>query len=223
MGVIFKNRKEAGVLLGKELLKIGITKYKNVVIVALPRGGVPVAFEIAKLLNSHMDVLFARKLGLPHNQEIAMGAITEDDTLFLDERLIRIYSISLRTVEKIIAREKKTIEKRKIDYRDICNKKEVKGKIVILVDDGLATGATMFAAVQSLRKELPLKIIIAVPVSPLETYNKLKKYADKIISLNIPEPFYGVGGCYLDFPQVSDEEVCNLLAQCENKNKENIL
>lgn len=220
MDRIFKDRKEAGILLGQALLKKGFSTQDNIVVIGLPRGGVPIAFEIANLLNSSLDVLFVRKLGLPFHEEVAMGAITEDGALFLDQDLIRMYLISSSTIEKIITHEKEVMVKRKIMYRQICQKKEVKGKTVILADDGLATGATMFAAIKSLRKENPKKIVVAVPVSPIETYHKLKNCADDVVCLNTPEPFFGVGGSYLSFPQVDDKEVYNFLEQGEKKKKE---
>jgi len=207
--VLFKDRVDAGKKLAKEL-----SKYANrsdVLILALPRGGVPVAFEVAKELNVEMDIFIVRKLGVPGNEELAMGAIASDDIRVLNEDVVSSFHIPDRIIAVVAANELREIERRERAYRKNRPKPEIEGKTVILIDDGLATGATMRAAVEAIKSKSPAKIIVAVPTAAADTCLFFKEKVDEIICVATPEPFYGVGAWYGDFSQTTDEEVCELL------------
>jgi predicted phosphoribosyltransferase len=206
---IFKNRMDAGRKLAGELSEYA--NRRDVILLALPRGGVPVAYEIAKQLNVPMDIFLVRKLGVPGNKELAMGAIASEDTRVLNQDIIRSFGISDRTISKVAADERGELQRRERLYRGDRKRPEIKGRTVILIDDGLATGATMLAAVKALRSKTPSKIVIAVPVASLDTCRTFEREVDDIICGATPEPFYGVGAWYEDFRQVSDEEVCDML------------
>jgi predicted phosphoribosyltransferase len=206
---LFKDRADAGKKLVKEL-----SKYANrsdVLILALPRGGVPVAFEVAKELNVEMDIFIVRKLGVPGNEELAMGAIASDNIRVLNEDVVSSYQISEKTIDIVAVREIRELERRESAYRGNRPKPEIKGKTVILIDDGLATGATMRAAVAALKTKNPAKIVVAVPTAAADTCMFFKEKVDEIICVATPEPFYGVGAWYDDFSQTTDKEVCDLL------------
>ena len=214
MMAIFKDRVDAGKQLAKEL-----SKYSNrpdVLVLALPRGGVPVAFEVAKELNVKMDIFIVRKLGVPGNEELAMGAIASDDIRVLNEDIIRSYQIPDRVIAIVAANELRELERREHRYRGGRPKPNMKDMIVILIDDGLATGATMHAAVEALKTKHPAKLIVAVPTASPDICRFFKKIVDEMICITTPEPFYAVGAWYEDFSQTTDEEVCKLLEEVQS-------
>ena len=205
----FKDRVDAGKKLAKEL-----SNYANrsdVLILALPRGGVPVAFEVAKELNVKMDVFIVRKLGVPGNEELAMGAIASDNIIVLNEDVVRSYHISKQVIDAVATRELRELERREHTYRRSRPKPNINGSTVILIDDGLATGATMRAAAAAVKTKNPTKIVIAVPTGAPDTCRSFEGKVDEVICAVTPEPFYGVGAWYEDFSQTTDEEVCELL------------
>lgn len=211
---LFENRVDAGKKLAKEL-----SEYANrpdVLILALPRGGVPVAFEVAKELNLDMDIFLVRKLGVPGNEELAMGAIASEDIRVLNEDIISSFQIPDRVVATVAANELRELQRRERAYRGDRPKPDINGKTVILIDDGLATGATMRAAVEALKIKNPAKIVVAVPTAAADTCMFFKEKVDEIICVATPEPFYGVGAWYGDFSQTTDEEVCKLLDEASS-------
>jgi len=216
--MMFRDRKHAGELLGQRLSEV-IGKYNRtddgkplpVVVLGLPRGGVPVAKEVAKALNAPLDILVVRKLGVPGQEELAMGAVASGDAEFLNTNLIESLRIEQAKVDKIRKQQKTEIIKRERLFMRGRPHLNVAGACIVLVDDGLATGATMKAAVQALRGKNPAKIVVAVPVSPADTLREMRGMADHVICLTQPELFYGVGGSYHVFAQTSDEEVVSIL------------
>ncbi|MGR6034054.1 MAG: phosphoribosyltransferase [Candidatus Nitrosoglobus sp.] len=211
MQLPFKNRIEAGRLLAEELKSYA--NRTDVLVLALPRGGLPVAFEVAQALGAPLDLMLVRKLGVPRQEELAMGAIAAGGTKVLNQDLVKSLNISDAALEAVISKEKRELERREHTYRGDRPVPEVGNRCVILIDDGLATGATMKAAVLALRQQQPAQIIIGVPVAPPDTVEELRKEADEIICLATPEPFYAIGTWYVDFSQTSDEEVRTLLAR----------
>jgi len=206
---LFTDRVDAGKKLAKEL-----SKYANrsdVLILALPRGGVPVAFEVAKELNVKMDVFIVRKLGVPGNEELAMGAISSDNIRVLNEDIVRSFQIPERVINMVAENELKELERRERTYRGDSPKPVISGSIVILIDDGLATGATMRAAASAIKTKNPAKIVVAVPTGARDTCELFGREVDEVICIATPEPFYGVGAWYGNFSQTTDEEVCELL------------
>jgi len=210
--MLFKDRIQAGQKLAEKLLEY---KDKDVIILAIPRGGVVVAYEIAKVLNAPLDLIIPRKIGAPYQPELAIGAVTQDGTIILNEDIISYLPIPENYIEAEAERQKKEIERRLIKYRGSAIEPKLENKIVIIVDDGIATGATMLAAIASIRKKKPLKIIAAIPVAPPESLEKIKEYADEIVCLQTPEPFFAIGQFYERFEQLEDEEVIDIL----NKSK----
>jgi putative phosphoribosyl transferase len=208
-GMIFKNRQQAGQLLARELM--GYENDPNAVVLGLPRGGIPVAYEVAKALKVPLDVLLVRKLGVPGEEELAMGALAFGGTVYLNKDVIRQFAITESQIQEAIRREEHVLEHRNVNYRRQQKEFDVAQKIVILVDDGLATGATMQAAIALLHLLKPQKIIVAVPVAPESTCEEIKHEVNQLICLYSPQIFYGVGSWYADFTQTSDEEVCRLL------------
>jgi putative phosphoribosyl transferase len=205
------NRTDAGRALG-----VALKAYQgrnDLLVLALPRGGVPVASQIAAALNAPLDLLVVRKLGTPGHEELAMGAIASGGVRVLNRDVVRARDIGDRVIENAVARELREVERRETAYRGERVRPAVEGKCVIVVDDGLATGATMRAAVAALRLQKPSRIVVAVPVAPVETVTLLEREADEVVCLETPEPFWAIGQWYDDFPQVSDEEVRTLLAQ----------
>ena len=206
---LYKDRVDAGKRLAKEL-----SKYANrsdVLILALPRGGVPVAFEVAKELNVKMDVFIVRKLGVPGNEELAMGAISSDNIRVLNEDVVRSFQIPERVINMVAENELRELERRERAYRGDRPKPEISGSTVILIDDGLATGATMRAAAAAIKIKNPAKIVVAVPTGAPDTCELFRREVDEVICVATPEPFYGVGAWYGNFSQTTDEEVCDLL------------
>lgn len=208
----FRNRSEAGRFLAQKLEKY--TNNPNVVVLALPRGGVPVAYEVAKALKAPLDIFVVRKLGVPGYDELAMGAIATGGTRILNSRVLDNLDISDEAIETVVAREQRELERRERLYRGTRPALSVRGRTVIIVDDGMATGSTVRAAVRALSQQNPEKIIVAVPVGARETCESFAREVDKMCVCAItPEPFDGVGLWYRDFNQTSDEEVRQLLAR----------
>ncbi len=214
--MLFKDRIQAGQKLAEKLLEY---KDKNVIILAIPRGGVVVAYEIAKVLNAPLDLIIPRKIGAPYQPELAIGAITQDGTIILNEDIVSYLPIPENYIKNEAERQKKEIERRLIKYRGNAIEPNLENKIVIIVDDGIATGATMLAAIASIRKKKPSKIVVAIPVAPPESLEKIKEYADEIICLQTPEPFFAIGQFYERFEQLEDEEVINILNKIRKKIK----
>ena len=208
--VAFRDRREAGRVLAEKLSSCAGNP--NVVVLALPRGGVPVGFEIAQALGAPLDVFLVRKLGVPGHEELAMGAIASGDARFLDTEIVRAYRVSDQDVARVTAVERRELARREIAYRGDHPPLDLRGRTIILVDDGLATGSSMRAALAALRPLSPERIIVAVPVAPRSTVRDLEALADEIVCVATPEPFYAVGMFYEDFGQTSDEEVREFLA-----------
>jgi predicted phosphoribosyltransferase len=207
----FQNRRQAGRLLAAQLRRFA--KRRDVVVLALPRGGVPVAYEVAGALEAPLDVFTVRKLGVPGHEELAMGAIGSGGACALNYGVIDSLHISHDEVVQVAERERRELERREHLYRDSRPYPKVEGNIVILVDDGLATGASMLVAVDALRRQHPTEIVVAVPVAPPDTCTELREHADAVIAYQTPERFYGVGAWYQDFSQVTDAEVRALLSR----------
>ena len=207
----YRNRREAGRRLGAELKDYaGRT---DVVVLGLPRGGVPVAYEVARALGAPLDVFVVRKLGLPMHPEFAMGAIASGGGQVIDRDVVRRFGVTEAQLDAVIAREERELARREHRFRDNRPPGDVQGKTVILVDDGLATGATMAAAAAALRAEGPAKLVIGVPVASPETCDAFRDIVDEIVCALTPEHFHAVGLWYEDFTQTTDEEVHDLLAQ----------
>jgi predicted phosphoribosyltransferase len=183
----------------------------DVVVLALPRGGVPVGYEVAKALHAPMDVFIVRKLGIPGQEELAMGAVASGGVRVLNDPVVRALGIPDYVIDSVVKWELQELERRERLYRGNRPPPNVRGKTVILVDDGLATGSTMLAGVQALRKLGPARIVVAVPVASPDTCELLKEYVDETVCAVTPEPFYAVGLWYRDFSQTTDEEVRELL------------
>jgi len=216
----FVNRSEAGKLLADALQ--AYAKRPDIIVLALPRGGVPVGFEVAKALNVPLDLMLVRKLGVPGRRELAMGAIASGDARVLNQDVIRAYNISAEAIDQVATDEKKELQRRYQAYRDNLPVPELNNRCVILVDDGIATGATMRAAVEALRQTGASEIIVAVPIGASETLELLRKEADKVICLAVPDMLFSIGQWYRDFTQVSDDEVCSLLASIPRETAETV-
>jgi putative phosphoribosyl transferase len=184
---------------------------EDVVVLALPRGGVPVAREVAAALDATLDLILIRKLGVPMQPELAMGAIASGGVRVLNPDVVQSWRITGEDIAAVAAIEQRELERREAAYRGERPRPPVRGRTVILVDDGVATGATMRAAISALRQLGPAKIVVAVPVAPADTVQALEEVADEVVCLATPEPFFAIGSCYRDFTQVSDEEVRRLL------------
>jgi putative phosphoribosyl transferase len=207
--MIFRNRKEAGEKLAEKL-----TEYEgrsDLLVLALPRGGVPVAFEVAKKLAAPLDVFLVRKLGVPGHEELAMGAIASGGIRVLNNSIVEALHIPDAAIDAVAATEQRELARREVEYRDAMPSPEIAGKTVILIDDGLATGATMRAAAIALKQMGPQKLVVAVPVSSPDTCEEFETDVDAIICAETPQPFYGVGMWYRDFSQTTDDEVRALL------------
>ena len=207
--MIYANRVEAGRRLASFLTHYA--NRKDVIVLGVPRGGVPVAFEVARALNALLDVFVLRKLGVPQREEFAFGAVASGGVRVLDPRTIEALGISDLEIEMVTSAERTELERRERAYRGGRSPLKVNGMTVILVDDGIATGSSVQAAVQALRRKNPARIVIATPVAPASTCRRLQLDADELICPEIPQIFYGVGQFYDDFSQVSDEEVVQLL------------
>jgi putative phosphoribosyl transferase len=207
----FPNRAEAGRLLATKLSKY--SGREDVIVLGLPRGGVPVAYEVAQSLRVPLDVFIVRKLGVPGFEELAVGAIASGGVRVLNDEVVRALPNANEIVEAVTQRETAEVERREQEYRDGRPAPEISGRTVILIDDGLATGATMRAAVKALRQRAAAKIVVAVPVGPPETCREFEAEADEVVCASAPEFFQAVGQYYEDFSQTSDQEVRDLLAQ----------
>ncbi|HEU0292276.1 MAG TPA: phosphoribosyltransferase [Anaerolineales bacterium] len=206
---IFRNRRDAGRKLAEKL-----SRYANrsdVIVLALPRGGVPVAYEVALALNAPLDIFTVRKLGVPGHEELAMGAIATGGARVINQDIIRIFNIPQGLVEAVVKQELKELERRERAYRGDRAMREIHDHTAILIDDGLATGASMHSAIMGLRAKDPAAIVVAVPTAAPETCEALKQEVDDIVCATTPEPFYGVSRWYEDFSQTTDEEVQMLL------------
>ena len=209
MNIFFSNRREAGHLLGRKLMAIGASR--EALVLGLPRGGVPVAFEVALELDACLDVFTVRKLGVPGNEELAMGAIATGGIRVLNSEVIGSLHISVEDLEKVADKEGRELHWREQAYRNTSAPPPVRGRQAILVDDGIATGTTMAAAVNAVKSAGAAQIIVAAPVAARESVSKLRKTADRVVTLSIPDPFYNVGRFYQDFSPTTDEEVKELL------------
>lgn len=212
LDVIFKDRKEAG-----EILAGKLSHYagQNVLVLGLPRGGVPVAFEVAKALKAPLDIYVVRKLGVPGHEELAMGAIASGDVRVLNKPVVEDLRISEEEIEAETRKEKKELRRRELLYRGDRPTLDVSNRTVILVDDGIATGSTIKAAIEALKKEKARRIVVAVPVAPVSTIEELKREVDEVICVSTPEFFYAISLWYDDFPQIPDEKVSELLKEAE--------
>ena len=208
--MLFEDRFHAGRVLASKLGEF--SGRSNVVVLALPRGGVPVAYEVAKALRAPLDVFVVRKLGTPGQEELAMGALASGGTIVLNREVIQALGIPQQTIDAVVVREQRELERREREYRSGRPAANVRGRAVIVVDDGLATGSSMRVAAKALRKEAALEIIVAVPVASPLTCAELETEVDKVICATTPEPFWAVGQWYRDFSQTTDEEVRDLLA-----------
>lgn len=214
MVTTFPDRTSAGRQLAERL-----THYAgrpDVLVLALPRGGVPVGYEVARALDAPLDVLVVRKLGVPRHEELAMGAVASGGIRVLNQEVIDALEIPDEVIEHVAEREVREVSRRERAFRGDRPKLDVHRRIVILVDDGIATGSTMRAAVAGLRKLGPERIVVAVPTAAPATYDEFERLADECVCVITPEPFYSVGLWYDDFAQTSDEEVRDLLTQSAN-------
>src|SRR5581483_4197573 len=207
--MLFQDRFEAGRLLASRLRHLA--NRPDVVVLALPRGGVPVGYEVAKTLNAPLVVFVVMKLGVPGQPELAMGAIASGGARVLNEQVVRALGIPEHAIDAIAAQEQRELERREREYRDGRPPVDVKGKTVILVDDGLATGSSMRVAALALKERKPREIIVAVPVASAATCEEFQSEVDQVVCGVTPEPFWAVGQWYRDFSQVSDDEVHDLL------------
>jgi predicted phosphoribosyltransferase len=210
----FADRRAAGAVLAYRLKQFA--KRGDVVVLALPRGGVPVGYEVARVLSAPLDVFVVRKLGLPGHPELAMGAIASGDVRVLNEDVLDSYPVSQAAIDAVTRTERLELERRERAYRDGRPLVPVQGRIAILVDDGLATGSTMWAAVVAVRRLQPARVVVAVPVGAEETCEALRKVADDVVCALTPEPFQAVGLWYVDFSQTTDDEVRQLLARANS-------
>jgi putative phosphoribosyl transferase len=214
----FRDRVEAGRLLAEQLRDYA--GRDDVIVLALPRGGVPVGFEVAKALGAPLDVFVVRKVGLPGQEELAMGAIATGGVLVLDQHLIQMLGIGQEQLDRAVAAEMRELERREAAYRGDRDPPDLEGKTVILVDDGLATGATMQAAAIAVRRRNPARIVVAVPVAAAETCDAFRDVVDEVICGVTPRPFHAVGLWYDDFSQTTDEEVRELLARAAERSED---
>ena len=206
---IFRDRTEAGQLLAGELIRYA--NEANVIVLGLPRGGVPVAFEVAKALRAPLDVFIVRKLGTPGHRELAMGAIATGGIRVLNREVVEGLGIPVKVIDAVTAEEKQELKRRELAYRGSYSGPDVRARTVILIDDGIATGSTMRAAVRALKAQQPARLVVAVPTVAGSTYRQLRPKVDELVAFMTPEPFFGVGQWYEDFSQTSDAEVTDLL------------
>ncbi|MGB9792126.1 MAG: phosphoribosyltransferase [Thermacetogeniaceae bacterium] len=208
MNALFQDRKSAGRLLAERLLKY---RGEDVLVLGVPRGGVIVAAEVAKALGAPLDVIISRKIGAPFNPELALGAVAPDGTVLYDERLLNVFGLRKEDLQGEVERQLEEIARRQRLYRGGREPLRYEGRTVIVVDDGIARGFTLRAALRSIRDQRPKKLVLAVPVAPPETVDKLSCEADEVICLETPREFYAVGQFYCDFRQTSDQEVIEAL------------
>jgi len=216
--LIFRDRTDAGRRLASRLGEYA--GRPGLLVLALPRGGVPVAFEVALSLGAPLDVFLVRKLGVPGHEELAMGAIATGGVRVVNEAVVRELGISGEVIDAVAARERAELERRALAYRGERPAPEVLGRTVFLVDDGLATGSTMRAAALAVRRQGPARVVVAVPVAARATCDELRAEVEDIVCAATPEPFFGVGRWYQDFSQTTDEEVRELLARAKQGSAE---
>lgn len=209
MGPRFRDRRDAGERLADAVAARGVGA--DAIVLALPRGGVPVAYEVARSLGAPLDVFLVRKLGMPGHEEFAMGAVASGGLRILNEDVVRAYGVTRAEIDAVTAREQEELARRERLYRGHHPFPDVAGRTVVLVDDGLATGASMRAAIEAVRARHPSRIVVAVPVAARETCEALEALVDAVVCVATPEPFYAVGLWYEDFSQTSDDEVRELL------------
>jgi putative phosphoribosyl transferase len=205
---VFANRIEAGTRLARQLTHL---RGQDLVVVGLPRGGVPVAYRVAHDLGAPLDVILVRKLGVPFQPELAMGAIGEGDVRVIDEDLIRLAGISDRELARVEERERVELERRATRYRAGLQREPLAGRVVVVVDDGIATGSTARAACQVARLQGASRVVLATPVAPADWTRKLADAADELIAIDTPEPFHAIGQFYRDFSPTTDDEVVRWL------------
>jgi predicted phosphoribosyltransferase len=208
---VYRDRTEAGRVLAERLG--AYADRPDVIVLALPRGGVPVGYEVARALHAPLDVFIVRKLGVPGHEELAMGAVATGGVRVVNEQVVRALGIPDSVIDAVASWELEELRRRERLYRGDRPPPDVRGKTVILVDDGLATGSTMLAAVRALRQQQPARIVVAVPIAAPDTCELLRAEVDDVVCAVTPEPFYAVGLWYRDFSQTTDEEVRELLAQ----------
>ena len=216
--MIFRDRRQAGRVLGEALARYA--GRSDVLVLALPRGGVPVGFEVARAIGAPLDVFLVRKLGFPGNEEYAMGAIASGGVRVIDEALLHRVGISSAAVERIVQQEERELRRREYAYRGNLPPVELAGRTIILVDDGLATGSSMRAAVMAARRRGARRIVVATPVGPSDTVRELARLADEVVCPSTPEPFLAVGRFYENFEQTEDTEVVELLAEARSRKAE---
>jgi predicted phosphoribosyltransferase len=209
----FDDRRQAGAVLADSLKQFA--GRSDVVVLALPRGGVPVGYEVARALAAPLDVFVVRKLGLPGHPELAMGAIASGDVRVLNEDVVESYRVPRTAIDAVARAERLELERRERSYRDGRPLLPIDGRVVILVDDGLATGSTMWAAVVAVRRLQPARVVVAVPVGAADTCEALRNVADEVVCAFTPEPFRAVGLWYADFSQTTDDEVRQLLTRVD--------
>jgi putative phosphoribosyl transferase len=215
---VFEDREDAGRQLAARLSHYA--GRKDVVVLALPRGGVPVGYEVARALDAPFDLLMVRKLGLPGQEELAMGAIASGGVRVLNDELVRMAGVPPIVIERIANEEKRELERREREYRGDRAPLEVEGRTVILVDDGVATGSTLRAAVAALRSRNPARIVVAVPTAAFSACEKLAEVADEVVCLTTPEPFFAISLSYRSFPQLTDDDVRRVLRRAAQDQRE---
>jgi putative phosphoribosyl transferase len=212
--MLFQNRYEAGRVLASRLMQYA--NQPDVAVLALPRGGAPVGYEVAKALHVPLDVFVVRKLGVPGHEELAMGAIASGGVRVLNEDLVRALGIPESVIDRIAEREQRELERREQEYRECRPPLDVRGRTVILVDDGLATGSSMRVATMAVKQLQPARVVVAVPVASPVTCAEFQSEVDQVVCAVTPEPFWAVGQWYEDFSQTSDEEVRELLRRASH-------
>ena len=207
---MFLNRSDAGEKIATSLYKF---KDEDVIVLAIPRGGLEIAYDTIKKFNFKWDLIIPRKIGAPHNKEFAIGAVSVDGSYFTNEDYVKKLNISQDYIEKEVTEQIDEIKRRMKEYRGKDTFPEVKDKTVIIIDDGIATGFTILAVIKAVKKKLAKKIILAIPVGPRETIEEFKEIVDEVICLYIPDKFYAVGSYYVDFKQVEDVEVFKIIKE----------
>jgi putative phosphoribosyl transferase len=207
--MLFQDRREAGKALAQELASLKGTP--GMLVLGIPRGGVVVGHEIAEALDAPLDVYITRKIGAPHNPELAIGAVASDGTLLIDDKLARRLGVSQEYIDQEADNQKKEIERRLAEYRGERPPPDLKGKVIILADDGVATGATTLATIRAIKSQEPAELILAVPVGPRDSIETLRPEVDRLVCLHAPEIFWAVGAFYNVFDQTTDAEVKALM------------
>jgi putative phosphoribosyl transferase len=214
MMTVFKDRTDAGQQLAKALDEFAGND--NVVVLALPRGGVPVAYEVARALQAPLDVMVVRKLGVPGQRELAMGAIASGNIRVMNEGIVNQLAIPQKAIDEVVEEERIELERRERLYRGSERRYPIEGKVIILVDDGIATGATMRAAIAAINQQQPKQLVVAVPTAALDSCQRISDEVDRMVCLSTPEPYIAVGCWYRRFSQTRDDEVTQLLQKAAN-------